>query len=70
MVLIRTIFAVIKACLMAAVAALAAGVSLVIVIVVLALVLGFAAAGVFGLGGSRVAAKRRARRTDEQDGKE
>ena len=62
MVIIHTIFAVIKACLAAAVAALAAGVSLVITIVVLVGILGFAVAGMFGVGGSRFAARRRAKR--------
>lgn len=62
MVIIHTIFAVIKACLSAAVAALMAGISLVITVVVLAVILGFAMAGMFGLGGSRFAAKRRAKR--------
>ncbi|HLI76782.1 MAG TPA: hypothetical protein VKV02_07535 [Acidobacteriaceae bacterium] len=62
MVLIHTIFAVIKACLSAAAAALMAGVSLVVTVVVLAAILGFAVAGMFGVGGSRFAAKRRAKR--------
>ncbi len=62
MVIIHTIFAVIKACLAAAVAALAAGVSLVITIVVLMAILGFAVAGMFGVGGSRFAARRRAKK--------
>jgi hypothetical protein len=62
LVIIHTIFAVIKACLSAAVAALLAGVSLVVTVVVLAIILGVAVAGMFGIGGSRFAAKRRARR--------
>ena len=62
MVLIHTIFAVIKACLSAAVVALMAGVSLVITGLVLATILGFALAGAFGLGGSRLATRRRAKR--------
>lgn len=62
MVIIHAISAVIKACLSAAVAALMAGVSLVITVIVLALILGFAFAGMFGLGGSRFAARRRAKR--------
>lgn len=64
MVIIHTIFAVIKACLSAAIAALAAGVSLFITVVVLLAILGFAVAGMFGLGGSRLAARRRAKRDD------
>ena len=64
MVLIHTIFAVIKACLSAAVAALLAGVGIVVTLVILILVLGFALAGAFGFGGSRVAARRRAKRDD------
>ena len=62
MVLIHTIFAVIKACLAASVAALVAGVSIVVTIVVLAVIAGIALAGMFGFGGSRFAARRRARR--------
>jgi len=62
LVIIHTIFAVIKACLAAAVAALLAGVSLVITIVVIVIILGFALAGMFGVGGSKFAARRRARR--------
>ena len=62
LVLIRTIFAVIKACLAAAVAALAAGISIVATVVVLAVIIGFAVAGMFGIGGSRFAARRRAKR--------
>lgn len=61
-VLIHTIFAVIKACLAAAVAALLAGASIVGTIVVLVVIGGMALAGVFGVGGSRFAARRRARR--------
>lgn len=64
MVLIHTIFAVIKACLAAGVAALVAGVTIVATIVVLVLVGGTALAGVFGFGGSRFAARRRAKRED------
>ncbi len=63
MVIIHTIFAVIKACLSAAVAALMAGVSLFVTILVLVGILGFAVAGMFGLGGSRFAARRRAKRS-------
>ncbi len=62
MVIIHTIFAVIKACLSAAVAALMAGVSLAVTVLVLAGILGFALAGAFGIGGSRLAARRRAKR--------
>ncbi len=62
MVIIHTIFAVIKACLSAAVAALMAGVSLFITVIVLVGIVGFAVAGMFGLGGSRFAARRRAKR--------
>ena len=62
MVLIHTIFAVIKACLAASVAALVAGVSIVVTIGVLAVIAGIALAGMFGFGGSRFAARRRARR--------
>ena len=62
MVLIRTIFAVIKACLAAGVAALVAGISIIATIVVLVLLGGTALAGVFGFGGSRFAARRRAKR--------
>ena len=64
MVIIHTIFAVIKACLAAAVAALLAGASIVVTIIVLAVIVGFALAGVFGVGGSRFAAKRRAKRDE------
>jgi len=69
LVIIHTIFAVIKACLSAAVAALMAGVSIVITIAVLAGILGFAVAGMFGLGGSRFAARRREKRDAAADGK-
>ena len=62
MVLIHTIFAVIKACLAAAAAALLAGIGIIVTIVILVLVLGFALVGAFGIGGSKVAARRRARR--------
>ena len=62
MVLIHTIFAVIKACLAAAVAALAAGVTIVVTIVVLVIIGGMAVAGLFGVGGSKFAARRRAKR--------
>lgn len=64
MVIIHTIFAVIKACLSAAVAALMAGVSLVVTILVLGGILAFAVAGMFGVGGSRFAARRRAKRDE------
>ncbi len=64
MVLIHTIFAVIKACLSAAVAALLAGVGIVVTIAILVAVFGFALVGAFGFGGSRFAARRRARRAD------
>lgn len=62
MVIIHTLFAVIKACLSAAVAALVAGVSLVVTVLVLVVILGFAITGMFGFGGSRFAARRRAKR--------
>ena len=62
MVLIHTIFAVIKACLAAAVAALVAGVSIVATVVLLVIIAGMALAGMFGFGGSRFAARRRAKR--------
>ncbi len=62
MVLIHTIFAVIKACLAAAVAALAAGVTIVVTVVVLVIIGGMALAGLFGVGGSKFAARRRAKR--------
>lgn len=62
MVIIHTIFAVIKACLAAAAATLMAGVSLAITVAVLVAILGFALAGMFGVGGSRFAARRRAKR--------
>ena len=62
MVLIHTIFAVIKACLAAAVAALVAGVSIVVTIVILVILAGMALTGLFGFGGSRFAARRRAKR--------
>jgi len=62
LVLIHTIFAVIKACLAAAVAALIAGVSIVGTIIILAVLGGLAVAGMFGVGGSRFAARRRAKR--------
>ena len=64
MVIIHTIFAVIKACLSAAVAALLAGVGVVVTLVLLVVVLGFTMAGVLGIGGSRFAARRRARRAN------
>ena len=59
------IFAVIKACLAAGVAALIAGVTIVATIVVFVIVGGTALAGVFGFGGSRFAARRRAKRGDD-----
>ncbi|MGI4831235.1 MAG: hypothetical protein ACRYFU_24085 [Janthinobacterium lividum] len=62
MVLVKTIFAVIKACLAAGVAALVAGISIVGTIVLLVVIVGFALAGVFGIGGSKIAARRRAKR--------
>ena len=68
MVLIHTIFAVIKACLAAAVAALAAGVTMVITIVILAVLLGLGLASLFGVGGSRFAARRRAKRDGDSAG--
>jgi hypothetical protein len=67
LVIIHTIFAVIKACLSAAVAALMAGVSIVVTIVVLLAIIGFAVAGMFGLGGSRLAARRRAKRDSAKE---
>lgn len=62
MIIIHTIFAVIKACLSAAVAALIAGVSLVVTIVVLIVIVGIAVMGLFGVGSSRFAARRRTKR--------
>ena len=64
MVLIHTIFAVMKACLAAGVAALVAGISIVLSVIVLVVGVGFAMAGAFGFGGSRFAARRRAKREE------